>query len=115
MQCFVLYVVFLRCTKQNTKCLLRKQNGMFFFGVWSCTASNSLLATSTKQIQTTNTTSAKTHGFGESLEPLYIFSAKKISTSELLRFLQRMAASKPTFWLSFFFYILYHLVISLGP
>jgi hypothetical protein len=65
--------------------------------------------------QTTNTTSAKTHGFGESLEPLYIFSAKKISTSELLRFLQRMAASKPTFWLSFFFYILYHLVISLGP
>ena len=39
------------------------------------------------------------------------FSVIVSSTSELLRFLQRMAASKPTSWLSWSFNFLYHLVI----
>ncbi len=43
------------------------------------------------------------------------FSAHKPLTSELLRFLLRVAASKPTSWLSMGFYILSHLAIILGP
>jgi hypothetical protein len=37
------------------------------------------------------------------------FSAQETSTSELLRTLLRMAASKPTYWLSGIPYFLYHL------
>ena len=41
----------------------------------------------------------KSHGFGERLSPVTL-SAQNHSTSELLRTLSRMAASKPTSWLS---------------
>jgi hypothetical protein len=42
-------------------------------------------------------------------------SAQNHLTSELLRTLSRVAASKPTSWLSVRLHILFHLVISLGP
>ena len=42
-------------------------------------------------------------------------SAQDDSTSELLRFLQRMAASKPTSWLSVPSHIVSHLAVILGP
>lgn len=41
-----------------------------------------------------------------------VFSARIHLTSELLRFLSRMAASKPTSWLSVCFHILFHLVVT---
>ena len=43
------------------------------------------------------------------------FSAQNHSTSELLRTLLMVAASKPTSWLSGQFYILYHLAYTSGP
>eukprot|EP00828_Plagiopyla_frontata_P043553 TRINITY_DN682_c0_g3_i2.p1 TRINITY_DN682_c0_g3~~TRINITY_DN682_c0_g3_i2.p1 ORF type:complete len:226 (+),score=-42.54 TRINITY_DN682_c0_g3_i2:228-905(+) len=43
------------------------------------------------------------------------FSAQDHLTSELLRTLQMVAASKPTSWLSMQFHILYHLAYTLGP
>ncbi len=42
-------------------------------------------------------------------------SAQNHLTSELLRTLSRVAASKPTSWLSLRLHILFHLVIALGP
>jgi hypothetical protein len=42
-------------------------------------------------------------------------SAQDHSTSELLRTLSRVAASKPTSWLSSQSHIVYHLVWILGP
>ena len=42
-------------------------------------------------------------------------SAQDHSTSELLRTLSRMAASKPTSWLSVQSHIVFHLVQNLGP
>src|SRR5918995_4758369 len=42
-------------------------------------------------------------------------SAQNHLTSELLRTLSRMAASKPTSWLSPQLHILFHLAISWGP
>src|SRR6476619_6746013 len=42
-------------------------------------------------------------------------SAQDHSTSELLRTLSRVAASKPTSWLSGQSHIVYHLVQNLGP
>ena len=42
-------------------------------------------------------------------------SAQDHSTSELLRTLSRVAASKPTSWLSVRSHIVYHLVQNLGP
>ena len=42
-------------------------------------------------------------------------SAQDHSTSELLRTLSRVAASKPTSWLSLQSHIVYHLVVNLGP
>src|SRR5436305_14829497 len=42
-------------------------------------------------------------------------SAQDHSTSELLRTLSRVAASKPTSWLSVQSHIVYHLVQNLGP
>ncbi len=42
-------------------------------------------------------------------------SAQDHSTSELLRTLSRVAASKPTSWLSMQSHIVYHLVWTLGP
>ncbi len=42
-------------------------------------------------------------------------SAQDHSTSELLRTLSRMAASKPTSWLSLRSHIVFHLVKNLGP
>jgi hypothetical protein len=44
-----------------------------------------------------------------------IFTAQGNSTSELLRFLSRVAASKPTSWLSGFPHILDHLAWIWGP
>ena len=49
-----------------------------------------------------------------SLAPLH-FRRKPASTSELLRTLYRMAASKPTSWLSKRIHILYHLARIWGP
>ena len=43
---------------------------------------------------------AHIRGFGHGLEPRWIVGAAAQSTSELLRTLSRMAASKPTSWLS---------------
>ena len=43
---------------------------------------------------------AAIRGFGAGLEPRWIVGAAARSTSELLRTLSRMAASKPTSWLS---------------
>jgi hypothetical protein len=43
------------------------------------------------------------------------FSAQKRSTSELLRTLSRMAASKPTSWLSQHFHFVSHLADAWGP
>src|SRR3954452_14201613 len=42
-------------------------------------------------------------------------SARNHLTSELLRTLSRVAASKPTSWLSLRLHILFHLVIAWGP
>ena len=44
--------------------------------------------------------SSHIRGFGHGLEPRWIVGAAAQSTSELLRTLSRMAASKPTSWLS---------------
>ena len=52
--------------------------------------------------------------FGAVLSPVTL-SAQDHSTSELLRTLLRMAASKPTSWLSLSSHFLSHLVHTLGP
>src|SRR5699024_5530105 len=54
------------------------------------------------------------HSFGDTLSP-GTFSAQSHSTSELLRTLLVMAASKPTYWLSKQLHILFHLAYTLGP
>ena len=54
------------------------------------------------------------YGFGGVLSPV-IFTAQDNLTSELLRFLSRVAASKPTSWLSGFPHILDHLARTWGP
>jgi len=46
------------------------------------------------------------HNFGVLLELPFIFGANKQYTSELVRFLSRMAASKPTFLLFSFIHFL---------
>ena len=43
------------------------------------------------------------------------FSAQSRSTSELLRTLSRVAASKPTSWLSLHDHLVLHLALTLGP
>jgi hypothetical protein len=50
----------------------------------------------------------------QDLSPVKL-SAQIHSTSELLRTLSRMAASKPTSWLSVQIHIVFHLVLNLGP
>jgi hypothetical protein len=50
----------------------------------------------------------------QDLSPVKL-SAQDHSTSELLRTLSRMAASKPTSWLSVQSHIVFHLVLNLGP
>ena len=52
--------------------------------------------------------------FGIMLSPV-TFSAQLHLTSELLRILLMMAASKPTSWLSLRLYFLFHLAYILGP
>jgi hypothetical protein len=54
-------------------------------------------------------TYVRTHSFGTELSPVTL-SAQDHSTSELLRTLSRVAASKPTSWLSKQSHIVYHLV-----
>jgi hypothetical protein len=54
------------------------------------------------------------HIFGAQLEPR-IFSAQNRLTSELLRTLSRVAASKPTSWLSMRLHLLNHLAVTWGP
>ena len=56
----------------------------------------------------------QTHGFGAELSPVTL-SAQDHLTSELLRTLSRMAASKPTSWLFLQSHFVYHLVQNLGP
>jgi hypothetical protein len=53
-------------------------------------------------------------GFGRRLGPAGL-SARRHSTSELLRTLSRMAASKPTSWLFAHRHILSHSAVSWGP
>jgi len=55
-----------------------------------------------------------TLSFGTDLSPV-TFSAQNRLTSELLRTLQMVAASKPTSWLSGKFHILFHLDLIWGP
>jgi hypothetical protein len=55
------------------------------------------------------------HGVGHGLEPRWIVGATARSTSELLRTLSRMAASKPTSWLSARRDRLAHLARRWGP
>jgi hypothetical protein len=50
----------------------------------------------------------------QDLSPVTL-SAQDHSTSELLRTLSRVAASKPTSWLSVQSHIVFHLVLNLGP
>jgi hypothetical protein len=57
---------------------------------------------------------ARCRSFGAWLSPVTL-SAQDFLTSELLRTLSRMAASKPTSWLSVTSHILYHLAMTLGP
>ncbi len=52
--------------------------------------------------------------FGDMLSPV-TFSAQSRLTSELLRFLLMVAASKPTSWLSMQLHLLNHLAYTLGP
>ena len=54
-------------------------------------------------------TDVRTRSFGSELSPVTL-SAQDHSTSELLRTLSRVAASKPTSWLSGQSHIVYHLV-----
>ena len=54
-------------------------------------------------------------GFGAGLEPRWIVGAATPSTSELLRTLSRMAASKPTSWLFTRLRLPAHLVWTSGP
>ena len=54
------------------------------------------------------------HIFGAQLEPR-IFSAQNRLTSELLRTLSMMAASKQTSWLSMQLHLLNHLAVTWGP
>ena len=54
-------------------------------------------------------TNVRTHSFGSELSPVTL-SAQDHSTSELLRTLSRVAASKPTSWLSGQSHIVFHLV-----
>jgi hypothetical protein len=73
-----------------------------------------------------------THALGRTEPPLYAgfcvsaaasvvclspatLSAQSHLTSELLRTLSRVAASKPTSWLSLRLHILFHLAHALGP
>ena len=58
---------------------------------------------------------ATIRGFGAGLEPRWIVGAAAPSTSELLRTLSRMAASKPTSWLSARRDHLAHLARTWGP
>ena len=55
------------------------------------------------------------HSFGDPLEPRWIVGAATHLTSELLRTLSRVAASKPTSWLSLRPDRLAHLVDTEGP
>jgi len=54
-------------------------------------------------------------GFGTRLEPRWIVGAMTPSTSELLRTLSRVAASKPTSWLLTRHNYLAHLAWIWGP
>ena len=57
---------------------------------------------------------ARCHSFGGVFSPV-TFSAQSHSTSELLRTLSMVAASKPTSWLSGQLHILSHLTHTWGP
>jgi hypothetical protein len=59
--------------------------------------------------------SPRIRSFGAGLEPRWIVGAAAHSTSELLRTLSRMAASRPTSWLSTRRDYLAHLVRTWGP
>src|SRR5690625_5271013 len=54
------------------------------------------------------------HSFGDTYSP-GTFSARSHSTSELLRDLYMVAASKPTYWLSKQLHILFLLTYTWGP
>src|SRR5699024_6798186 len=58
--------------------------------------------------------SATALSFGDTFSP-GTFSARSHSTSELLRTLEMVAASKPTYWLSKQLHILFHLTSTWGP
>ena len=57
---------------------------------------------------------ARSAASARSLSPVTL-SAQNHSTSELLRTLSRVAASKPTSWLSVQSHIVFHLASNLGP
>jgi hypothetical protein len=70
--------------------------------------------TSTPIESSPTTALSAVRSFGVQLSPV-TFSAQVHLTSELLRFLSRVAASKPTSWLSVRSHILSHLAESWGP
>ena len=78
--------------------------------------STSVSTAASVQTRRSATTPAKAEvrDFGVRLSPV-TFSARDHSTSELLRTLLMVAASKPTSWLSWQSHFVYHLVRTLGP
>ena len=78
--------------------------------------STSVSTAASVQTRRSATTPAKAEvrDFGVRLSPV-TFSARDHSTSELLRTLLMMAASKPTSWLSMQSHFVFHLVLTLGP
>jgi hypothetical protein len=71
-----------------------------------------MLLPTTERSPTTRIT--RVHDFGDMFESR-TFSAQSRLTSELLRTLSRVAASKQTSWLSEQLYLLSHLTYTLGP
>jgi hypothetical protein len=84
--------------------------------ILTCMRSTTVHTAASLHIQRSPTTHAKRESAASALDlsPVTL-SAQDHSTSELLRTLSRVAASKPTSWLSGQSHIVFHLVQNLGP
>jgi hypothetical protein len=83
-------------------------------GILTSMRSTMLSSTASPPMERSPTTSFDIHSFGVRFSP-DTFSAQRHSTSELLRTLSMVAASKPTSWLSVHRHIVSHLTVTLGP
>ena len=83
-------------------------------GILSSIKSTAPSGTASSLMQCSSTNPLGFRGFGGVFQPR-TFSAQDLSTSELLRTLECMAASKPTSWLSSKSHILFHLTRTWGP